>query len=281
MPEFAEVNLQVKWLRERVTGWKIDSFGYTSKGHFPALKDEPDKDQILKEFFTGATIERVSQRGKLVVFTLSSGTLFSHLMFKGRWSLKGDDFLSNYKQHKKAPTPQSANFWIESTSGERLNFHEPENMGKVHAFPGARPREVEELSSLGAEALITPETEPDFSSRDWTLADFTKNIAKIKKSIKEFLLDQKKQTGLGNMYVCEALYQARIKPDRAANSLSADEAEALHDAARSILRQSIDSVLDYDKILKVYRRETDPDGNPVEESQVGGRDTFWVPAVQR
>lgn len=280
MPEFAEVNLQVKWLRERVTGWRIDSYGCTSKAHFPALKDAPDKDEILREFFTGATIERVSQRGKLVVFTLSSGTLFSHLMFKGRWSLRGDDFISNYKQHKKAPTPQSANFWMESSAG-RLNFHEPENMGKVHAFPGARPAEVEELRALGPESLLTPETVPDFSSKDWELDGFVKGVAKVKKSIKEYLLDQKKQTGLGNMYVCEALYRARVKPDRAANSLSSDEAEALHSAAREILRESIDSVLDYDKVLKVYRRETDPDGNPVEESQVGGRDTFWVPAVQR
>src|SRR5262245_24206021 len=109
MPEFAEVNLQVKWLRERVTGWRVDSFGYNGWSHFPDLKDNPRKDAILKEFFEGAEIEGVHQRGKFVVFHLSSGTMISHLMFKGRWSLAGEDFISNYKQHKNPPTEKSNN----------------------------------------------------------------------------------------------------------------------------------------------------------------------------
>src|SRR5262249_50089625 len=152
----------------------------------PDLKDNPDKDQILKEFFEGARIEAVTQRGKFVVFRLSTGTMISHLMFKGRWSIAGDDFISNYKQHKAAPTAKSNNFWVVSSMG-RLNFHEPEYKGKVHAFPGAKPSDVDELSSLGPEVYITPETDPDFSGREWDVASFRKNIAKVRKTIKEFL----------------------------------------------------------------------------------------------
>lgn len=281
MPEFAEVNIHVKWLRDRVIGWKIDSYGYSATNHFPALKDDPDKDKTLDQFFKGATIQRVSQRGKQVVFVLSTGTMFSHLMFKGRWSIAGDDFTSNYKKHKDKPTAKTANFWIISTTGQRLNFHEPDRMGKVHAYLNAQPKDCDELSSLGPEILITPETEPDFAKKEWELATFKTNISKISKTIKEFLLDQKKQSGLGNMYVCEALYQARIDPARAAKSLSADEAKDLYEAARSIVKRSMETKLDYDEVLKVYHREKDPKGNPVEESQVGGRDTFWVPAVQK
>jgi formamidopyrimidine-DNA glycosylase len=280
MPEFAEVNLQVKWLRERVTGWKIDSWGTNAWSHFPALKDEPDKENILNEFYKGARIEQVSQRGKFVVFRLSSGTMFSHLMFKGRWSIAGDDFISNYKQHKNKPTEKSNNLWIVSSQG-RLNFHEPEYKGKVHAFPGASPRDCDELSSLGPEILVTPETDPDFSGKEWDLATFQKNIAKVRKSIKEFLLDQKKQAGIGNMYVCEGLYRARVRPDRPANEVSASEAEGIYEGVRSVIQEAIDSKLDYEKVLAVYHKETDPKGNKVDLSEVGGRDTFWVPALQK
>src|SRR5690606_2908877 len=153
--------------------------------------------------------------------------------------------------------------------------------GKVHAFPDQSPGEVDELNKLGPEVLVTPETDPDYSTKEWDLATFRKNIAKIRKSIKEFLLDQKKQAGLGNMYVCEALYQAGVRPDRPANEISAEEAEKILNAAKEILRTSIENELDYDKVLLVYRRDKDPNGNPVESSQVGGRDTFWVPAVQK
>jgi formamidopyrimidine-DNA glycosylase len=281
MPEFAEVNLHVKWLRERVTGWKISSYEITASNHFPGLKDDPDKDKTLNEFFKGATIQHVAQRGKQVVFVLSTGTMFSHLMFKGRWSIGGDDFTSNYKKHKEKPTPKSIGFSLTSSTGQRLNFHEPERMGKVHAYLNAQPKDCDELSGLGPEVLLTPETEPDFAKKEWELATFKTNISTISKSIKEFLLDQKKQSGLGNMYVCEALYQARIDPSRPAKSLQSDEADDLYNAARSILKRSMDTKLDYDEVLKVYHREKDPKGNPVEESQVGGRDTFWVPAIQK
>jgi formamidopyrimidine-DNA glycosylase len=279
MPEFAELNKQVRWLRERVVGWQVDAYGSEGWGNFPALKDNPSKDQILDQFFKGAVIESVTQRGKFAVFRLSTGTMFSHLMFKGRWSIAGDDFLSNYKQHKNKPTEKSVTFWL-SAGGKKLNFHEPEYKGKVHAFLGKQPKDCEELSSLGPEIKLTRETDPDFAAQDWQLSAFVANLGKTKKSVKELLLDQKKQAGLGNMYVCEALYRAGVRPDRASNSLSADEARAIYEAAREVVQQSIDTELDYKTVLAVYNRDTDPEGHPVEVSEVGGRDTYWVPAKQ-
>jgi formamidopyrimidine-DNA glycosylase len=281
MPEFAEVNLHVKWLRERVTNWKISNYEVLATNHFPSLKDDPDRDKTLNEFFKGATIQRVGQRGKQIVFVLNTGTMFSHLMFKGRWSIGGDDFTSNYKKHKEKPTPKSIGFTLIGADGKRLNFHEPDRMGKVHAYLNAQPSDCSEIAGLGPEILLTPETEPDFAKKEWDLATFKTNISKISKTIKEFLLDQKKQSGLGNMYVCEALYAARIDPGRAAKSLKSDEADNLYNAARSIVKRSMETKLDYDEVLKVYHREKDPAGNPVEESQVGGRDTFWVPKLQK
>jgi len=280
MPEFAEVNYQVKWLRERVRGWKLTKFEASGKQHFPELKDDPKKEQTLKGFFEGSSIDNVTQRGKFVVFRLSSGTMTAHLMFKGRWSLKGQDFTSNYKHHKEAPTEKSVNFWAEGPSG-RLNFHEPERQGKVHVYPGLMPGKVEELEDLGPEALVTPETDPDYSAVEWGIDKFKAQLAKTKVVIKSFLLDQKKQAGLGNMYVCEALYRAKVDPGRPSNSLNASEAQLILDSAKAILKQSIETKLDYGKVLAVYRREKDPEGREVVMSEVGGRDTFWVPSVQK
>ncbi|MFO0603315.1 MAG: DNA-formamidopyrimidine glycosylase family protein [Polyangiales bacterium] len=277
MPEFAEVNKQVRWLRERALGATVSAFGYHG-GHFPALKDDPAKDDVLRNFFEGATVDDITQRGKHVVMRLSTGTLLSHLMFKGRWSMAGDDFVSHYKHHKEPPTAKSVNFWMETSRG-RVNFHEPEYKGKVHAFPNVSPGDVEELRALGPEVLVTPETDPAFTA-EWTADDLARAAAKTKTAIKALLLDQKKQAGIGNMYACECLYRARVAPERPANALSADEVARVHAELQATLRLSIDTDLDYDRVLLVYRRESDPLGNPVECSEVGGRDTFWVPAVQ-
>jgi len=277
MPEFAEVNKQVRWLRERALGAVVSASGHQG-GHFPALKDDPAKDDILRGFFEGATVDDITQRGKHVVMRLSTGTLISHLMFKGRWSMGGDDFVSNYKHHKESPTAKSVNFWMETSRG-RVNFHEPEYKGKVHAFPGVSSGDVPELRELGPEVLVTPETDPAFTA-EWTVDDLARAAAKTRTAIKAVLLDQKKQAGIGNMYACECLYGARVAPERPANSLSADEVARVHDALQATLRRSIDTDLDYDRVLQVYRRTSDPMGNPVLCAEVGGRDTFWVPALQ-
>lgn len=277
MPEFAEVNQQVRWLRPRVAGATVAAFGFHG-GHFPALKGDPARDEILRGFLVGATVDGVTQRGKHVVLRLSTGTLLSHLMFKGRWSLAGDDFVSNYKHHREPPEAKSASFWMDTSRG-RLNFHEPEYKGKVHAFPGVAAGAVDELRGLGPEVLVTAETDPDFTAA-WTADDLARAAGKTKTAIKALLLDQRKQAGIGNMYACECLYRAGVAPARAASSLGREEVVRVHAALQATLRAAMDSGLDYDGVLQVYRRERDPLGHPVACVEVGGRDTYWVPAVQ-
>ncbi|MEZ4405571.1 MAG: DNA-formamidopyrimidine glycosylase family protein [Polyangiales bacterium] len=278
MPELAEVQRQVTWLRERVTGGAITAFGYTG-GHFAAYKADPNKAAILGGFFEGATLEDVTQRGKHVVMRLSTGTATSHLMHKGRWSIEGDDFTSPYKHHHDPPEAKSASFWM-VVGGKKLRFHEPEYRGKVSAFPGMEPGEVPELTELGPDVVITEVTDPAFRT-EWTVDALRAVCAKTKGPIKALLLEQKRQAGIGNMYACEALYLAEVAPERPASSLSADETARVHRAVQAVIGEAIASGLDYAKVLKVYRKETDPKGNAVQADVVKGRDTFWVPAVQR
>jgi formamidopyrimidine-DNA glycosylase len=281
MPEFAEVNIQIRYLRERCLGWEVQSWGKEGWLHFKNLPDDT-REEALERFWPGNLIQDITQRGKQIIFRTARGVISSHQMFKGRWSVQADPFLSNYKQHKTAPTDKSRTFWIINTRGDRLNFHTPEYKAKIQGFPGIHnPADVEELSRLGPEVLLLPETDPAFASAAWSLADFSKQAARSKQAIKVFLLDQKRQSGLGNMYVCEALYDARVSPERPANALTPDELAALHAAAQDILRRAIDTNLDYNTLLRVYNKTTDPNGDPVECDAVGGRDTYWVPTRQR
>ena len=280
MPEFAEVNKQVRWLRARVTGWTIASHGHTGAGHFPELKGDPAKAAKLSAWLDGATLDAVTQRGKHVVFRMSTGVMVSHLMFKGRWSLLGEDFVSNYKHHAEPPTAKSASFWMVHGDGARLSFHDPEYRGRVRFHAGRAPGAVEELRELGPDVLQTPEGDPDFAA-PWDLDDFSAKVAKKRTAIKALLLDQGIVAGIGNMYACEALYRAGVAPTRAGSSLSPEELRRVFEAAQGVVRAAIDSDLDYDRILQVYKRELDPAGRAVEVADVGGRDTYWVPAAQR
>lgn len=278
MPEFAEVHTQVGWLKARIKGWPVSAFGYKGIGHFSDLKGDPQKDKKLHAFFDGATVLDATQRGKHVLLRLSTGTLTSHLMFTGRWSIAGDDFISNYKHHKDPPEAASANFWIES-NGRRLNFHEPEHKGRVIVHPGKSPGAIDDLKELGPDILVTPMTDGDFTA-PWTMEAFTKAAGKTKTPIKALLLDQKKQAGIGNMYACESLYRAGISPTRPSNAVTPSELLAIFEAVQAVVGESIKTHLDYDRLLKVYKREKDPEGVVVRCDEVGGRDTYWVPSRQ-
>lgn len=286
MPEFAEVNKQVQWLRSRVVGWRVTGVKYTP-GHFPALKDDPARAKKLAAFFEGATIEAVTQRGKHVVLALSTGTVTSHLMFKGRWTLRGEDYVSNYKHHREPPVPKATSFWLETDTVRtadgapgRLEFNEPEYKGKVHAHPGLTAGQCADLRELGPDILQTPESDPAFAA-PFTAEGLIADAARTKTPIKVLLLDQKKQAGIGNMYACEALYRAKIAPNRAANAVTPTEAAVLHGAVVDLMAAVIASDLDYTDVMKVYRKETDPAGRAVQVIKIGGRDTYWVPEEQR
>lgn len=278
MPEFPEVHRQVVWLRARVTGWVIEDFGFFG-GHFPDLKGDPAKAGKLAAFFKGATINAVTQRGKHIVMALPTGTLTSHLMHAGRWTLSDEPYVSNYRHHKDPPDKKASSFWI-VTNGRRLEFNEPEHRGKVRAYPGQASGAIDELKKLGPDVLHTPESDPAFP-QIWTVADLKRSLAASRKAVKEVLLDQGAQAGIGNMYACEALYRAKVAPNRAANAVTGTELAALHGAVVDLMSEVIASDLDYGSLMKVYRKEIDPAGRAVQVIKIGGRDTWWVPEEQR
>ena len=278
MPEFPEVHRQVVWLRERVTGWVIEEHGHFG-GHFPELKADPARKAKLDAFFLGATLRSVTQRGKHIVMALTTGTATSHLMHAGRWTMSDEPYVSNYRHHQVPPDKKASSFWLVA-KGRRLEFNEPERRGKVHAFPGLDSAHCDELRALGPDVMLTPESDPAFQ-KAWTIDALRRSLAGSRKAVKEILLDQGQQAGIGNMYACEALYRAKVAPNRAANGVTAEEAATLHGAVIDLMAAVIASDLDYSGVMKVYRKETDPAGRAVQVIKIGGRDTYWVPEEQR
>jgi formamidopyrimidine-DNA glycosylase len=134
--------------------------------------------------------------------------------------------------------------------------------------------------------------------RTFTTKALTAKLANRKAPIKAALLDQRTLAGLGNIYVDEALWRARIHPLRPARELQPDEIRALRDGIKKALdagiRRQGATLRDYrqpdgragsmQKEFKVYGRGGEPCdrcGTPIEKTRIAGRGTWFCPTCQR
>ena len=141
---------------------------------------------------------------------------------------------------------------------------------------------------------------PEPFSDEFNPQYFRARLKTSKKSLKEFLLDQTKVLGLGNIYASEAMFLARAHPQIAANRLSARKANVLFEKIRDVLAESIahGSTLNvnpenidgsyysggYKHQWRVYDRENEPCANceaPVKRIVQGGRSTYFCPRCQQ
>jgi len=134
--------------------------------------------------------------------------------------------------------------------------------------------------------------------RRFTTKSLAASLANRKAPVKAALLDQRTLAGLGNIYVDEALWRARINPLRPARELDHDEVRALREGIKRALEAGIKrqgaTLRDYrqpdgstgsmQKEFKVYGRLGEPCdrcGTPIEKTRVGGRGTWYCPTCQR
>src|SRR5262249_34460505 len=144
------------------------------------------------------------------------------------------------------------------------------------------------LSSLGVDAL----------SKDFTPEYLASLFSASRRPLKEFLLDQSRVAGIGNIYSCESVWHAKLDPRRRANSLSKKEATTLHKAIVSVLRCALECCLhpapDFrdpkwwfqglEKILRVYGVEDQPCrrcGELIRRMELGGRSTYFCKYCQK
>ncbi len=266
MPELPEVEVIVRRLRPLFEGKTLTSFRAISK---KAVKTNP---QTITKAILNQELRSIQRRGKAIILEFPKGFLIIHLKINGQICLD---------------TKQPAYALVE------LGFEGAEKHLYVCDRRGLA--EVRFTTDLDKEAFFR-QMGPDVLDEAFTLEYFRDKVKRSRTKIKPLLMDQKFVAGIGNIYAVEALFRARIRPDRPANSLSEEEIERLYNAVREVVKDSIrhGAVLkkyfydgkshpDFSGKLLVYGRENEPCavcGGKVVKVTLGGRGTYYCPVCQ-
>jgi formamidopyrimidine-DNA glycosylase len=270
MPELPEVETTVRGLARYLEGERIARVAVNRpdlRRPFP-----PDLVQTL----TGATVTALGRRAKYgLIETDRDRTMIFHLGMSGRWRIEPDR------------PDKHDHLVIETASGHVLALNDARRFGSVDLVATADLDAWPPFAALGPEPLGEALTPGHLG------AAFAGRIAPVK----PLLLDQRVVAGLGNIYVCEALYRARIRPDRAAGRVSRAALARLVPAIKAVLTESIEAggstIRDYAQpngelgyfaaSWRVYGREGEPCscGGTVARFNQGGRSTFWCPTCQK
>ncbi len=281
MPELPEVEAVAISLWPLVEKRKIRSVEV-----FHPIAALPQAAPHLSKLLTGRRIESVRRKGKYLFLLLDNGAAIEmHFRFDGHLI-----HLSNAKEldsraNKKTDTGIHIDVALELDKGI-IAFADGRHLGRVHAWPSLTA--CPPYNELGIDAMS-----PEFTAK--TFAQLT---SKSRRPLKEFLLDQSRIAGVGNIYSCEALWHAKLSPFRLANSLKPNEAKALYKAIVSVLRRALQLCLNpapnfsdaewwfqgIEGILRVYQREGEPckrDGRPIKRTTKGNRSTYFCAHCQK
>lgn len=243
----------------------------------------------MAERLTGTRVERLRRRSKYILCDLDSGeTLLIHLGMSGRVLISGDP-LGNFVHNHPAPEKHD-HVVFDFENGARVTYNDPRRFGAMDLIQTAGLDAHPLMSSLGPEPLGN-----SFHAEALKAALDGRNTP-----IKSALLDQKTVSGLGNIYVCEALYRSGVDPRRKAKAISAERVGRLTNAIRQVLTEAIEaggsSLKDYRQAdgelgyfqhnFDVYDREGEPCKSPGCSGQIrrivqSGRSTFFCPQCQR
>lgn len=211
MPELPEVESILRSLVPRAEGQKIrDVQVMRSDLRYPIAEDLPQR-------LAGRRIERLTRRGKYLVFVLEGkGSLLVHLGMSGR--LLWQDLAPRYFQHVA---------WrMALANGENLAYADARRFGFVRLVIQG---EQDPLLALGAEPL----------GRQLNQSYLATKMAQSQRSIKELIMDQSLVAGIGNIYANEILFCAAIHPLRPGSSLIAKDWSRLARCIKKVLKEAI------------------------------------------
>lgn len=276
MPELPEVELVTRFLDQLVTNRTITNAQLLRQRLAPHSSP-----RTFAKDLKGSKINFVHRRGKHILFDLNSGrTLLTHLRMSGRFMLlpTGDDL------------PKFTHAIFELDNGEMLAFQDQRHFGFM------RVAKTHSLKLLPEIAKLAPEP----FSEEFSPAYLYTSLKRSSRAVKEFLLDQSRVCGLGNIYAAEALFLSCIHPSKRANTISFKRAVTLHGNIRSILEEAIDagSTLkidpkdsdtsyyggEYERYWRVYDREGLPCpvcGEAIKRLKHGARSTFLCTLCQK
>ncbi|MFN3280262.1 MAG: bifunctional DNA-formamidopyrimidine glycosylase/DNA-(apurinic or apyrimidinic site) lyase [Tabrizicola sp.] len=283
MPELPEVETVRRGLQPVMEGAVIAR----AEVNRPDLRwPLPDR---MAERLTGQRVTALRRRSKYLLADLASGeTLLVHLGMSGRMLVSGAQIGAFHHEH---PAPQKHDHVVlHMGSGARITFNDARRFGAMDLMPTDRVADHVLLKGLGPEPFGNDFNEPYLAGR----------LKGRRTPIKAALLDQRIVAGLGNIYVAETLYRARISPLRLAGDLAEGQVHALVPIIREVLAEAIEaggsSLRDFrqangelgyfSKHFQVYDREGDPCETPgctgtITRTVQSGRSSFWCPACQR
>jgi len=255
----------------------------------------PDLRFALPERFAerleGAKVLKLDRRAKYLVAPLDTGeSLIAHLGMSGRFTIvaKKKAPQPGAFYYDNAPDPAHTHVVLETDRGDRIEYNDPRRFGYMTLIPTDDLEAHPYFSGLGPEPL----------GNAFHAEHLAGAFAGKKQNVKATLLDQRIVAGLGNIYVCEALFRSNISPKRAAGRIAASRLDLLTTTVRDVLTEAIEAggstLRDYATVdgalgyfqhrFKVYGREGEPCPTcaaPIARIVQGGRSTFYCPKCQR
>jgi len=281
MPELPEVETVRRGLEPVIVGRYFSKVELRRKDlRFPF----PER---FAERLMGSKIERLERRAKFLVATLSTSEILTmHLGMTGRFSIENaqiGDF-----EHASGGNPKHDHVVFHFDDATKVTFNDPRRFGFMELLTASEAEEHPRFVALGPEPLSNAFSEDYFYKK-----------IKVKKSpIKSVLLDQRVVAGLGNIYVCEALFRAGIHPRRTGEKVKRKEAGLLAAHIRDVLKEAIEaggsSISDFANTdgklgyfqhnFAVYGKENSACSkcdSLIEKIAQSGRSSFFCSACQR
>lgn len=245
--------------------------------NLPRIIQQPANIDEFSFLLQGQTFREVTRRGKFIRFVLDDVVLISHLRMEGRYGM--------YTEVE--PLEPHTHVVFSFTDGTQLRYKDVRQFGTMHIFPLGMEFSQKPLHKLGLEPL----------AQDFSYEAFRATFCHKKTRLKPLLLNQQYIVGLGNIYVDEALFDARLHPEKTADRLKPQDWRRLHQSIVKILGEAVSmggsSIKSYvngqgemglfQQQLCVYGREGEPCsrcGTEISKTVVGGRGTHFCRKCQ-
>jgi formamidopyrimidine-DNA glycosylase len=288
MPELPEVETVRRGLAPAMEGARFTKVElHDRRLRWPIAKD-------FEKRITGQTVEGLGRRAKYLLADLSSGeVLVMHLGMSGSFRV-GKDAKPGVYYHEKSKSTAHDHVVFHMSNGATVTFNDPRRFGSMKLVKRANIDREPLLRGLGPEPL----------GNEFDAAMLARACAGKKTSLKAALLDQRVVAGLGNIYVCEALFRASLSPKRQASTIAGrngkpnQRAMALVDDIKAVLKDAIEAggsslrdhrrtdgaLGDFQHNFRVYEREGQPCPDckgKIKRIVQSGRSTFYCPSCQK